>query len=178
MIHRIPVNRRHLLIHQAFFYQLGEEPLLPAVVAGIAGGELAAPVIGKAQCLQLIAHVIDVLVSPLGRRHLILNGGVFCGHAESVPAHGLHDIFTLHALETGHNVADSVVTHVAHVQLAAGVGEHGEAVELLAVRVLYGFEALMFVPVLLGVAFDITRAVVCVHRFINALAYSPKRGAK
>jgi hypothetical protein len=36
----------------------------------------------------------------------------------------------------------------------------------------------MFVPVLLGVAFDITRAVVCVHRFINALAYSPKRGAK
>ena len=43
----VPVHRGHLLVDQSFLHQLGEEPLLPAVVAGIAGGELTAPVVGK-----------------------------------------------------------------------------------------------------------------------------------
>src|SRR5690606_22530160 len=75
LVDRIPVHLGFLLVDQALFEQAAEEPLLPAVVVGVAGGDLAIPVVGVAELLQLAAHVGDVLVSPLGRRHLVLHGG-------------------------------------------------------------------------------------------------------
>src|SRR5690554_8099864 len=99
LVHRVPVDGGHLLVDQTFLDQLGEEPLLPAIVANITGGELAAPVIGKAQRLELITHVIDIGVGPLGGRYLVLDGSVLRRHAEGVPTHGLQYVLALHALE-------------------------------------------------------------------------------
>src|SRR5690606_39098432 len=50
-----PVHRRGFLVDQALLVQAGEEPLLPAVVIGLAGGEFARPVIAEAEALQLAA---------------------------------------------------------------------------------------------------------------------------
>ena len=115
LIHRIPVHRRHLFIHQALFVELGEEPLLPAVVLRPAGGQFTVPVVAEPEPLQLAAHVVDVLVGPGGGGAFVLDRRVFRRQTKGVPAHRLQDVLAQHALITADHVADGVVAHMAHM---------------------------------------------------------------
>ena len=54
--------------------------------------------------------------------------GVFSRQAKRVPAHGHEHVVALHAQLAREHVVDGVVAHMAHVQLAAGVGQHGAGV--------------------------------------------------
>ena len=119
-----PVDQGHLAVDQVPFPHLQEHELFPAVVAGVAGGELPLPVQGVAQLLELAAHVIDIAVGPGGGVGVVRDGGVLGRHAEGVPAHGVQHVVAPHALDPGHHVADGVDPDVAHVDAPAGVGEH------------------------------------------------------
>ena len=107
-----------------------EEPLVPAVVLGVAGGDLAAPGVAEAQPLELALHARDVLARPLLGVDAALDGGVLRGQAEGVPADGVQDVEAAHPLVAGHHVGDAVVADVADVDVARGVGQHLQAVEL------------------------------------------------
>ena len=163
VVDRVPVHGAELLVDQAFFVEAGEQPLLPAVVLGGAGGELALPVDGKAQRLELGLHVVDVGVGPLRRRHVVLHRRVFGRHAEGVPAHRLQHVVAEHGVEAREHVADRVIAHMAHVQLARGVGEHRQAVVLGARRVFDGAGSGGLDPVILGGAFNVGGAVFVLH---------------
>ena len=115
LVGRVPVDGAVLAVDDAFFEQAGEQPLFPAVVVRLAGGDFTGPIDGQAQALELGLHVVDVLVGPLGRGDVVLHRGVFRRHAEGVPTHGLQDVLAEHALVAGNHVADGVVAHVAHV---------------------------------------------------------------
>ena len=115
LVHRVPVDGTVLAVDHALFEQAGEQPLFPAVVVRFAGGDFARPVDGQTQRFELGLHVGDVLVGPLGRRHLVLHRGVFRRHAEGVPAHRLQHVLALHALVARDHVTDGVVAHVPHV---------------------------------------------------------------
>ena len=162
-IDRIPVHDAGLLVGDALLEHAQEQPLVPLVVVGVAGGQLTRPVDGQAQRLQLALHVGDVVARPLGRRHAVGHGGVLGRQAESVPAHGLQHVAALHAHEAREHVADGVVAHMAHVQPARGVGKHGQAVEFLAGRVFVGDKGALRVPVSLRAAFDSGRVVTFLH---------------
>jgi hypothetical protein len=163
LVHRVPVHHLGLALGDALLEHAQEDPLVPLVVFRGAGGQLAAPVDGKAQRLELLLHVGDVVVGPLGGRHPVLDRGVFGGQAEGVPAHGLQDVEALHLVEAGQHVADGVVAHVPHVQLARGVREHGQAVVLGPGRIGMDAEGFGAVPVLLGGALDIGGEVFVLH---------------
>ena len=62
-------------------------------------------------------------------------------------------MFTLHALIACDHVADSEDAHMPHVQLAAGIREHRQAVKLLFAGVFFDLELMRIVPVFLGVQF-------------------------
>ena len=129
LVNRVPVHCAQLLVHNAFFKQLGKQELFPAVVFGATGGDFALPIQRKAQALQLLAHIGNVFIRPFGRRDLVVNRRIFGWHAERVPTHRLQHVEPLHFFEAAAHVADGVVAHMPHVQLAAGIGKHGEAVE-------------------------------------------------
>ncbi len=98
LVDRIPVHDAGLAVRDALLEHAQEQPLVPAVVRRIAGGDLARPVEGEAQRLQLALHVGDVVARPLGRRHAVLDGRVLGRQAEGIPAHGLqHDLALHHA---------------------------------------------------------------------------------
>ena len=61
-------------------------------------------------------------------------------HAERVPAHWLQHVFAPHALIPRDDVVDREYTHVTHVQLAAWIREHGQAIELFLAAVLENLE--------------------------------------
>ncbi len=149
-----PVLRGLLAVHQALLEEAQEELLLPAVVFGRAGGEFAPPVVRVAQAAQLAAHVVDVGKGPLGGMRAVLDGGVFRRQPEGVPAHGVQHVEALHALEAGHHVADGIVAHVPHVDVARRVGEHLQHVVLGLVGVVVAVEGAAFFPDALPFGFD------------------------
>jgi hypothetical protein len=57
---RAPVHGRTAAIREAALEHADEQPLVPFVVLGVAGGELALPGVADAEALQLAFHVRDV----------------------------------------------------------------------------------------------------------------------
>jgi hypothetical protein len=163
LVDRVPVHRAVALVDQALFEQAGEQPLLPAVVVRLAGGDFAFPVERETEAVELPLHVLDVRIRPLRRRHVVLDRRVLGRHAEGVPAHRLHDVVAEHLVETREHVADRVVAHVAHVQLARRVGEHRQAVVLGPAGVFDGARGVRLVPVRLCGDFDLFGGVFFLH---------------
>ncbi len=155
VVHRVPVHHRGLLIDDTLLEQAREQPLLPAVIVRLAGGHFARPVHAQAQRLQLLLHVLDVGIGPGGGRHVVGHRGILGRQAESVPAHRLHHVVALHLVIAAKHVADGVVAHMAHVQLARRVGEHRQAIVFRFAAVFVGAERLGGLPLLLGGGFDI-----------------------
>jgi hypothetical protein len=163
LVHGVPVHRAGLAIHDALLEHPQEQPLVPAVVVGAAGGEFALPVDREPERLQLLLHVRDVVVRPLRGRHAVRHRGVLGRQPEGVPAHGLEHVEAAHAVEAREHVADRVVAHVAHVQLARRIREHRQAVVLGPAGVLDGAVGVGRGPGLLGATFHVGGAVLGVH---------------
>ena len=163
VILRIPVHRGGLLVDDAFLEQAREQPLLPAIIFRAAGSHFARPVDAQPETLQLLAHVIDVVVSPRGGRHIIGHCGIFCGQAERIPAHRLHHIKTFHAVIARQHIADGIVAHVPHMQLAGRIRKHRQTVIFWLVGLFVGNKRLAAIPVLLRLLFDTLGKVIGLH---------------
>ena len=153
VVHRIPVDDLCLAVRDAAFEHAQKQPLIPFVVAWIAGAHFPRPVDGEPHRLHLLLHVGDVVVCPLRGRNPGLDGGVFGRHAERIPAHWHEYVETAHAQVPRHHVVDRVVTNVPHVQLSAGIRQHRAGVEL-------GFGRAVHVGGVLGDAIGVARIPV------------------
>ncbi len=163
LVDRVPIHHLGLLVGDALFQHAQEQPLVPLVVLGRAGRQFALPVEGETQRLELLLHVGDVVPGPLRRRYPVLHRGVLRRQAESVPAHGLQDVVALHPVVAGEHIADGIVPHVPHVQLARRIGEHRQAVVLRLVGVFRSAEGLRGVPVGLRGLLDFGRKIFFLH---------------
>ena len=133
--------------------QLQEDPLGPADVFGIGGGDLAVPVVAEAEGFQLALEGGDV--GDGGDRRMLagLDRVLLRGQAEGVPAHRVEDVVALAALGAADDVGGGVALRVADVEAGTGgVGEHVEDEELRAggieVRIarVRGAEGLLGIP--------------------------------
>ena len=110
---------------------LEEDPLGPAVVGDIGGGDPPARIVAQPEGAQLAAVVRDVV---LGRDPRVLAGldRVLLGRqTERVEAHRVQDVEAGHAREAGVDVGSDEAERVADVEaLAAGIREHVEHVAL------------------------------------------------
>ena len=158
-----PVDRGALLVGQAPLVELQEQPLGPLVVVGSAGVDDPIPIVGVAQGLQLPGHLLAVGGRPLGRVDAPLNGGVLRRHAEGVIAHGVQHVEALHPPVAGDGVDDGVVAHMAHVQLAGGIGEHGQGVILGTALVPVYLGNPVSLPALLPLGLDVPEVVTFVQ---------------
>jgi hypothetical protein len=108
---------------------LQEDPLRPAHVFGIGGGDFAVPIVGEAERFELAAEVLDV--GGGGDRRVLagLDGVLLGGQAERVVAHRVEHVVAGHALVAADDVGGGVTFRVADVQAgAARVGKHVEHV--------------------------------------------------
>ena len=127
---RAPLDRGLLAVGEAGVHELEEDPLGPAVVLGLVGGELARPVDGDAPGAELLLEGADGVLGRLARMDAGLDRVVLGGEAEGVVAHRVQDAEAVAAVEVGDGVADRVDLQVADVGLAAGVRQHLEHVGL------------------------------------------------
>ena len=141
--------------------ELEEDPLGPADVVGIGGIDLAIPVVGEAEGLELAAEVGDVGLGGDAGVLAGLDGVLFGGQAEGVPAHGVEDVEAVHALVAADDVGGGVAFRVTDVEPGAGrVGEHVEDVILrlggieVGIARSGGAEGFLFEPALLPLGFE------------------------
>ena len=127
---RAPVHARAPPVRQAALEHPREQPLVPAVVVGQAGRDLALPGVADAQPLELPLHVGDVLERPRLGMDVVLDRGVLGRQAERVPAERMQHVEAAHPLRARDDVADHVVADVPDVRVPGRVREHLEAVEL------------------------------------------------
>ena len=112
---------------------LQEDPLRPAVVVDVGGGDAAARVVPEPERPELPAHVGDVRLGGdtrvLAGLHRVLLGG----EPERVVAHRVQHVVAAHAHEAREHVGADVAERVPDVEPgAARVREHVEHVELAA----------------------------------------------
>ena len=119
-------------VGQAALEELEEDPLRPAVVARIVGGELARPVERDPPLAELLAEGGDRRVGGVARMLAGADRVVLGRQPEGVIADRMHDAVALAAPEVRDRVADRVVLQMPEVGLAAGVGQHLEHVGLFA----------------------------------------------
>ena len=156
---RTPVDLGALLVGETPLEHPDEDELLPPVVRGIAGGELAVPIVGHAETPELRLHVGDVLEGPHGGMDPVVDGGILRGEAEGVPSHGVEDVEAPHELEAGQKITDGVDADVAHVNPARGIGKHLEAVVLGPARILGDPELLALLPDPLPLGLDVPEGI-------------------
>ena len=95
---RAPVDRHLGLVGEAALVELLEDPLRPAHVAGVGGVDLARPVVGEAERLELAPVDVDVAPGGLARVGAGLDRVLLGGQAEGVPAHRVQHVEAAHAL--------------------------------------------------------------------------------
>ena len=125
-----------------------------AVIFGIAGGKLAAPIDGQAQRLHLAAHDIDILIGPITRMPAIFHGGILGGHTKSVPPHRVQDIMACACLIAGNHVSHGVIADMPDMDTARWIGEHLQHVIFRAAFIAFGEEDFSIIPCFLPFRLD------------------------
>ncbi len=159
LVARAPVHGSGRTVGQALLQELEEHPLVPAVVLGVAGDDLATPVDGGAERSELLAPMGHVLVGPRSRMDPSVDRRVLGVDAERVEAHREQHVVTLHpdvarlAVRRGHRVP------VADVHIPRRVREHRHEVVVRLVAVIGGRVEARRCPVRLPLRLDRSRGV-------------------
>ena len=123
-VHRVPVHPALLPLHQPAGQEVEEQFLLMPVIAGVAGGEFPPPVQRQPHALQLGAHIGDIVPGPFARMDLALPRRILRRQPERIPPHRVQHRITARPLIPRHHIAERVVAHMPHMDLAAGIREH------------------------------------------------------
>ena len=108
---------------------------------------------------QLAAHVGDVLVGPCLGVDAALDGGVLGRQAEGVEADREEHVVAAHAHVAGAGIRGRHGVPVPDVQVAGGVGQHGQGIELGARGIDAGAVQLIGLPLRLPLGFDGRRLI-------------------
>jgi hypothetical protein len=130
LIVRAPLDGRLPAVGEPALKEAQEEPLRPAVVLGLVAGEHAIPVDRPAHPLHLRADRGDVPLGHLARMPALADGGVLGREPERVEAHRPEHGEAHAPPVVRDDLAQHVVAHVPHVELAGGVRKHLEHVRL------------------------------------------------
>ena len=140
---------------------LQEGPLGPFVILRIRGAELAVPVKGKANAVQLLTITGHILPRGLFRMLAGLDGILLCRQTKGVVAHGVQHIETFQSLVPGEDVAGDIAQRMPYVQArAAGVREHVQHIILGFIRLVGSAVGLVLGPPLLPFFLNLRKIIV------------------
>src|SRR5438094_10381418 len=114
----------------------------------------------------------DVLFSPCARIHAAFDCSLLGGLAETIPTDWVQHIETLQPFVPGERIADRIVSHMTHVQIARRVGQHLERIKPGPRIICFRFKGARFPPALLPFLFYYFRKIFFVHLNLLSLPLS------
>eukprot|EP01137_Pigoraptor_chileana_P021389 Opistho-2@85009 len=130
VVDRIPVDRRLLLVGEAFPVHAQKEPLRPLVIRWIASRYLPVPIKRQAERIELCAHVANVLDCPFFGGNSPFDGRILRWKTKCIPSHRVEHLVPAHAVYPRRAVADRIHADVAHVQTTRRIRKHGQRIKL------------------------------------------------
>src|SRR5690606_10466235 len=175
-----PPDRALVDVREPAAEKLKKDPLRPAEVLRISRVDLALPVVGEPERLDLSPKIGDIRLRVGGWMRAGFHGMLLGRKSEGVPAHRMQHIKAAGALVARENVGRGVPLRMTDVQTRARrVGEHIEHVVLRFAATGVGAERMVFLPEGLPVRFDRRKVVVfamrCHRRKPATLRHSPTR---
>lgn len=150
---------------------LHERPLSPAIIVGVAGAYLTAPIERKTDLIELLAITIDIFDSSLLGVLTGLDGILLGGEAVSVITHRVKHVKTLLALKASIDIAGYIAEGMTDMQPGTRrIGEHIEDIELRTRGILMYLIDMILAPELLPALFDFL--VVVFHLNIKNQKYN------
>ena len=147
---------------------LQEGPLGPFVIFRIAGAELAVPVVGETDTVQLFPIARDILVGRHFRVLAGLDGILLRREAEGIIPHRMQDVEALETLVTREDVAGDVSQRMPDMQAGpGGIREHVQDIKLRFGSILPGPEGLLRRPTGLPLLLDFSEIVFHMCLFIS-----------
>ena len=125
-----PINHRLPFVSQARLIEFLKKPLCPTVILGGAGNSFPLPIKHGPHAFHLFAHGFNVGIRPFPRVNVALHGRIFSGQAKRIEPHREQHIKTLHPHKTGAGIGGGHGEPMPHVQIATGVGQHGQGIML------------------------------------------------
>ena len=161
LVVRAPVDVAALAVGQPAVVEPQEQPLVPAVVLGVAGRQPPRPVERRRVPAEGRRLRLDVLVRPVRGVGVVPDRRVLRGQPERVPPDRVQHVLPAQEPVPGHRVADRVRLGVPHVQVTRRVREHVDQVEPLArvIGVVAGAERVDVRPAGLPLVLDVARVV-------------------
>ena len=156
-----PVDVAALAVGQPPLVEPQEQPLVPAVVLGVAGRQPPRPVERRRVPAEGRRLRLDVLVRPVRGVRVVPDRRVLRGQPERVPPDRVQHVLPAQEPVPGHRVADRVRLGMPHVQVARWVREHVDQVKPLT-RVIGGVaraERIEVLPADLPLVLNLARIV-------------------
>ncbi len=141
-----PVDRAVPAVGQPALAELQEQPLGPPVVLRVARVQPPRPVEADAVPLERLVLGLDVGVGVVRRVCVVADRGVLSRQPERVPAHRVQHLVAAQPPVARDHVVQRGHLGMAHVQVAARVGEHRQRIALLPRGVVVRAERLHLVP--------------------------------
>ena len=137
-----------------------EGPLRPVVVVGVARDDLAVPVVGEAQLVELFAVAGNVLRRRYGRVLAGLDGVLLGGQTEGVEAHRMEYVEAAEPFVARIDIGGDVTQRVSHVQSRSrGVGEHVQDIIFGTGRINLHLIGMAALPFALPARFDLAEII-------------------
>ena len=142
-----PVDVHLFFIGKTLLEKLNKDPLRPLVVVGIGGIDLAAPVKGDAERLDLLFEAGDIVLGYNLGVNVVLDGIVLGRKSERVPADRIENVVALQPALSRNGIERRVGTRMTDVKsLTRGVRELDESVELFLIAVIKRVEHSLLLP--------------------------------
>ena len=148
-----PVNGRLFLDRQTPFIKQFEKPLGPFIIVRHTGNGFPVPIIRQAQRFQLTGHIGNILQCPFFRRNIMFNCRIFRRHAKRIVTHRMQHVHAPHRTKTGHYVANRIITHMPHMQIAGRIRKHFQHIRFRFGRIRFPFKCFVVFPILLPFRF-------------------------
>ena len=151
-----PVDGHLFFIGETVLEELQENPLRPFVIIRVCGVDFTGPIKRNTQRADLLLKACNVLLRYLGRMHMVFDGIIFSGQAESVPTDRVEDIISLHSALSCDNIESRVRAWMAHVQsLTGGIRKFHQRVVLRLCEIVGGVIDAGFFPAVLPFLFNV-----------------------
>ena len=175
---RAVVDQRLRTEDEPVVEELQKDPLRPLIIIRQGRGDLAAPVEGEADALQLILKVLHVGRGDDVRMGIGLDGVVFRRQTKGVKPHGEKDVIALQPALPGDDLQTGICLDVADVHARSRrIREFHEAVKLRLFVARFRLKAMRVRPRLLPFLFDFLRIVRVAH-FPGTSSFCYSQGQK
>ncbi len=166
-----PVDCCFLLIRQALFKQLQENPLCPLIVFRIRSIDFPGPVKGKAQRFHLCLEAGNILLCNNLRMNFILYGIVFRGKPKCVPPYGKQDVIPLQSSLAGNDIHCGIRAGMSHMKpLPRRIGKFDQCIVFWLRLILRHLKCAFLIPDRLPLLFNYLR-IIFFHKIFHPLLF-------